>query len=320
MEDYYPASTPYNKAYLRVDARHELYYEEFGNPAGIPVVYLHGGPGGGHGPNFHRFFDPAAFRIVIYDQRGAGQSKPFADITDNTPDLLVEDNEKLRAHLGIDRWHVFGGSWGSTLALLYAQAHPDKTLSLTLRGIFMMRQKELDVFYKGNRAFPEEFQKLYDYIPAAERHDLVAAYFHRISAGDAEAARVWSRYEGMTSWRVKPDKLDDESDTHLIGMATMETHFFLNCRFQPDDRILQNIDIIRKAGIPGVIIQGRYDSVCPLESAWDLHRAWPEAGLEVTDAGHAGSEVPTRAALIRATNNIRDFGSPLAPVPPAASA
>lgn len=308
---YYPASTPYKTGYLKVDPVHDLYYEEFGNPNGVPIVYLHGGPGGGHGPNFHRFFDPTYFRIIIYDQRGAGQSKPFCNLTNNTPDDLVEDMEKLRDHLGINRWHVFGGSWGSTLGLLYGEAHPEKVLSLTLRGIFMVRQKELDAFYQRNELFPDEHKKLLAYIPESEHGDVLKAYWTRITAGDLEAARTWARYEDACSFMEGPPSDLDTEDNKLIGMATIETHFFMKCKFQPDDRILQNIHVIRDAGIQVKIVQGRYDSVCPPFSALELKDALPDADLQLTMAGHAGMDPANLSALIDATNNIRDTGSPL---------
>jgi proline iminopeptidase len=308
----YPESKPYAEGRLRVDGTHELYYAEYGNPGGIPVVYLHGGPGSGSSPWLHRFFDPQAFRVVIYDQRGAGQSTPFAETKDNSPDLLVADMEALRTHLKIDSWHVSGGSWGSTLALLYAEAHPDKVRSLTLRGIFMMRQKELDYLYRdGDRTFPEEYARLKDFIPPAERHDLLRAYYNRIVNGDKEAARVWTRYENAIS-RLKPrtaQELDADSASHVIGMATMETHFFVNHRFRPDDRILRDAHKIRH--IPTVIVQGRYDVVCPPVSAWELKQALPDAHLQMVIAGHSALDNPIAKALTACADRIRDTGSPL---------
>ena len=320
MEDFYPASTPYNKGHLDVGDGHRIYYEEFGNPQGEPIVYLHGGPGAGHGPNFHRYFDPEAFRIIIYDQRGAGQSVPFGETKNNSPDILVEDNEKLREHLGIDKWHVYGGSWGSTLALLYAEAHPDKTESLTLRGIFMMREKELDLFYKyADTFYPQEFNELRSWLPENERGDVLKAYYNRISAGSVEAARRWSRFESATCHLIPPstEDLDAETDNFLVGMATMETHFFVNHRFDPDDRILRDVHKIRH--IPTHIVQGHYDSVCPPVSAWELKQAFPEATLEMVIAGHSATDPAIKDALIRATNRIRDAGSPVLPAaaPPA---
>lgn len=307
----YPDTAPYNTGHLQVDDLHSLYYAEYGRADGVPVVYLHGGPGGGSGPFAHRFFDPAAFRIVVFDQRGCGQSRPFGETRANTPDLLVGDIEALRSLLGVDRWHVFGGSWGSTLALLYAQAHAGRVLSLTLRGIFTMRQQELDCFYESNILFPEEFATLRAFIPEAERDSLLRAYRKRIAAGDVEAARVWSRYEGATSYLEKKPSDTADDDNHLVGMATMETHFFVNCRFEPDDRVLRDMPVIRAAGIPGFIVQGRYDAVCPASTARELKIAWPEAELVMVTAGHAAREPATLDALIGATDAIRDFGSPI---------
>jgi proline iminopeptidase len=259
------------------------------------------------------------FRIVVYDQRGAGDSKPFGRIQDNSPDLLVGDLEKLRTHLGIENWHVSGGSWGSTLALLYAEAHPDKVKSLTLRGIFMMRQRELDFLYQqGDTFFPEAFAKLRDFIPEAERNDLILAYFNRISQGDEQAARVWTRYESSCSYLMPPTEQELASDTltHILGMALMETHFFVNHRFQPDDRILKDIGRIQH--IPTHIVQGRYDNVCPPFTAWDLKKAMPNATMELVMAGHAARDPEMRKALLRAHDRIRDAGSPVLPPAPAA--
>jgi proline iminopeptidase len=317
-EALYPAAAPYNSGYLKVDGTHECYYEEFGNPKGIPVVVLHGGPGGGSKPFFHRYFDLSAFRVVVYDQRGAGRSKPFGEIKDNSPDLLVEDMEKLRKHLGIGKWHVFGGSWGSTLALLYAEEHPGSVMSLTLRGIFMMRQKELDLFYRdGNTHNPDQHEKFMNYLPEAERKDVIGAYFRRIADPDPNihmpAASVWTRYENSTSYLVPPSEADldrsDKNTNHTLGMARMETHFFHNHRFQPDDRILKNVDKIRH--IPTFIVQGRYDTVCPPVSAWELKKAFREAHLEMVIAGHSAKEPEIEKLLVRSADLIRDTGSPV---------
>lgn len=315
-EPWYPESQPYKTGRLAVGSGHELYFEEFGNPQGKPIVYLHGGPGAGHAAYFHRFFDPQAFRIIVYDQRGAGQSTPFGETKDNSPDLLVGDLEKLRVHLGAGKLHVFGGSWGSTLSLLYAQAYPANVETLTLRGIFMMRQKELDLFYKaGDTLFPEEFNKLKAFLPEAERGDILTSYYNRIANPDPAisipACRVWTRYESSTCHLLPPSDADLASDTDnfVIGMARMETHFFINHKFTPDDRILKNVGTIRH--IPTLIVQGHYDAVCPPVSAWELKQAFPEAHLEMVIAGHSASEPAIKQALVAGTNRIRDFGSPL---------
>jgi proline iminopeptidase len=314
----YPEAKPYNSGYLRVDPTHECYYEEYGNPEGIPIVTLHGGPGGGSKPFFHRYFDLGAFRVVVYDQRGAGKSRPFAEIRDNSPDLLVADLEKLRAHLGIGKWHVFGGSWGSTLALLYAEEHPAAVMSLTLRGIFMMRQKELDLFYRdGNTHNPDQHEKFMAFLPEPERRDVVAAYFKRIADPDPAihmpAASAWTRYENATSYLTPPSEAElDQSDrniNHTLGMARMETHFFHNHRFQPDDRILRNVGKIRH--IPTVIVQGRYDTVCPPVSAWELKKAFPEAHLDLVISGHSAKEPEIEKLLVKSADRIRDTGSPV---------
>lgn len=316
-KDFYPESKPHRSGHLDVGDGHKLYYEEFGNPAGIPIVYLHGGPGAGHGPYFHRFFDPKAFRIIIYDQRGAGQSLPFGETKNNSPAHCVADLEKLRTHLNIATWHVFGGSWGSTFALLYAQNHPDKVKSLTLRGIFLMRQKELDFLYKqADMFFPQELHDLKAYLPENERGDVLSAYYNRIVAGDAEAARRWSRFESATCHLIPatPEDLDKESDNFLIGMATMETHFFVNHKFQPEDLLLRDVHKIRH--IPTHIVQGHYDVVCPPVTAWELHRAFPESTMETVIAGHSATDPEIKSALIRATERIRDLGSPVLPQKP----
>lgn len=314
MSDHlYPASVPQDGR-LSLDGLHTMFYQEWGNPAGIPVVYLHGGPGGGTPGYAHQFFDPSAFRIITYDQRGAGRSTPFGETRDNAPDILVADMEKLRAHLGIEKWHVAGGSWGSTLSLLYAEAHPGRVESLTLRGIFLGRQKELDYLYKegdGDRFFPEQFAKLRDFLPEDERGDILRAYHKRIAAGDRDAARAWSIFEGSIA-RLHPmtdEDLAADDDTHLVGMARMETHFFVNHRFQPDDRLLRDVGKIRH--IPTMIVQGRYDIVCPPVSAWELHQAFPESHLEMVIAGHSASEPEIQRVLVESANRIRDTGAPL---------
>jgi proline iminopeptidase len=314
----YAASKPNKTGDIKLDATHTLHYEEFGNPKGKPIVYLHGGPGGGSGDHFHRFFDPEAFRIIIYDQRGAGKSKPAAELRDNTPDILVEDIETLRKQLGIDKWHVYGGSWGSTLALLYAEAHPDKTESLTLRGIFLMRKRDIEMFYEAAELFrPEEVRKLKDALPEAERgKDFMENFYQRLVSEDPAvsipAARAWANFENVCCFLNPPaasatrTAQDDQDD---LNISRIEAHFFRNCLFKPDDRILKDIDKIRH--IPTVIVQGMYDLVCPPQIADDLHKAFPEAHMIKTVSGHAAIEPEIMKALVASTDRIRDTGTPV---------
>ncbi len=308
----YPALRPYHRAHLRVSPLHELYFEESGNPAGQPAVFLHGGPGGGTDPSMRQFFNPRRYRIVLFDQRGCGASRPHGELRENTTWDLVRDIEALRCHLGIERWLVFGGSWGSTLALAYAQTHPERVTALVLRGIFLLRRSELEWFYQDPRGagsvFPDLWEAYVEAIPVAERTDLMQAYYRRLTSADAAvrlaAARAWSRWEGATSFlRMNPRYLAkfDQPD-YATAFARIEAHYFVNGGFlEHDDQLLRNVDRIRH--LPGVIVQGRYDMVCPLRSAWDLHRAWPEADLQIIpDAGHSAFESGTLRALIAATD------------------
>jgi len=306
----YPEIEPFDSGLLKVSALHTLYYEQSGNPNGKPVVFLHGGPGGGTSPKCRRFFDPAIYRIVLFDQRGCGKSTPHAELTDNTTWDLVADIERLRGHLSIDRWQVFGGSWGSTLALAYAQTHPDKVTELVLRGIFMLRRWELEWFYqKGCDAlYPDAWETYLNAIPEAERGDLMSAYHRRLTSTDpktrTDAARAWSVWEGATSflWQDSSHIESSAEDEFALAFARIECHYFVNGGFfEHDDQLLRNVDRIRK--IPTVIVQGRYDVVCPLRSAWDLHRAWPEADLHIVqDAGHSAFEPGIMHELLEATD------------------
>jgi proline iminopeptidase len=309
---FYPALRPYHRSYLRVSKLHELYFEQSGNSKGKPVVFLHGGPGGGTNPGMRRFFNPRRYRIVLFDQRGCGASRPHAELRENTTWDLVADIEKLREHLGIERWMVFGGSWGSTLALAYAQKHPERVTELVLRGIFLLRRSELEWFYQNPlgaaSVFPDLWEKYVAVIPANERQDLMRAYYRRLTskraATRARAARAWSRWEGATSYlRTNPKylaKFDDPD--YAAAFARIEAHYFVNGGFlQSDDQLLR--DAHRLRNIPGVIVQGRYDMLCPMRSAWDLHRVWPRSQLYiVADAGHSAMEVGTTRELIGATN------------------
>ncbi|TAJ54795.1 MAG: prolyl aminopeptidase [Nevskiaceae bacterium] len=310
----YPAIAPYRTQRLKVSELHELYVEESGNPHGKPIVFVHGGPGGGTEGWQRQFFDPQKYRIVLFDQRGCGKSTPFAELRENTTWDLVADMERIRVLLGIDRWVVFGGSWGSTLALAYAETHPERTLALVLRGIFLLRKAELDWFYQEgcNWIYPDMWEAYRDAIPEAERGDFVSAYYRRLTSPDAAvrsaAAKAWSTWEGATSKLLQsPEMIARYGDDKFAdAFARIECHYFINKGFfERDDQLLAHIDRIRH--IPGVIVQGRYDVVCPIKSAWDLHRAWPEAELKIIgDAGHAASEAGTLSALIEAADRYAD--------------
>ena len=313
MRTLYPALEPHRSGYLAVDGRHSLYFEECGNPDGKPAVFLHGGPGAGCNANMRRFHDPAAYRIILFDQRGSGRSAPHADLTDNTTWDLVADIEKLRTHLGIERWQVFGGSWGSTLALAYAETHPERVTELVLRGIFMLRRWELEWFYQdgAHRLFPEAWQPYRDLIPEAERGDFISAYHKRLTSTDEAvrlaAAKAWSVWEGATSTLIpEPAAIGSFEDPHFaLSFARIENHYFVNKGFfEVDDQLLRDAHRIRH--IPGVIVHGRYDVVCPVQNAIDLHAAWPEAKLVISPAsGHSAFEPENAAALVEATDLFR---------------
>jgi len=306
----YPALEPNRSGRLVVPGGHDLYWEESGNPEGKPVVFLHGGPGGGTDPRQRRFFHPGRYRIVLFDQRGCGRSLPHASLEANTTWDLVADIERLREHLGIERWQVFGGSWGSTLALAYAQRHPDRVTELVLRGIFLLRRREIDWFYQHGASvvFPDLWEPYRDHIPEAERGDLLGAYHRRLTGSDAatrlEAARRWSVWEGSTS-KLLPDAAmaaHYDEDAVALAMARIECHYFVNHGFlEEDDQLLRDVGRIRH--IPATIVQGRYDVVCPLDSAWALHRAWPEADFVISpDSGHSAYEAGNSRALVAATD------------------
>ena len=309
----YPPIEPYRSGMLPVDERHTLYWEESGNPDGVPVLFLHGGPGSGTSPRHRQFFDPAHYRIVLFDQRGCGRSTPHAELADNTTWHLVADMERLREHLGIERWLVFGGSWGSTLALAYAQTHPTRVSELVLRGIFTLRRWELEWFYQAgcDALFPDAWEEYLAAIPPAERGDLISAYHRRLTSPDEAtrlaAARAWSVWEGATSF-LHPDPAHIASsgeDQFALAFARIECHYFVNAGFfEVDGQLLR--DAHRLRGIPATIVQGRYDVVCPLRSAWDLHCAWPEADLRiVADAGHSAFEPGITHELVQATDRYR---------------
>lgn len=310
MRTLYPPLEPYHTGTLPVSELHTLYYEQVGNPHGKPVVFLHGGPGGGIDPLHRQYFDPEHWRVVLFDQRGCGRSTPYAELRENTTWDLVEDIERLRRELDIDQWVVFGGSWGSTLALAYSQTYPDVCKGLILRGIFMLRQKELRWFYQEGCSYmyPDAWERYLEPIPLEERHDLIAAYYKRLTSADEtirlKAARAWSIWEGSTS-KLLPDlglQQKFGSNQFADAFARIECHYFVNKGFfEPEDQLLRNCDRIRS--IPTVIVQGRYDVVCPPISAWELHRALPDAEfIMVPDAGHAMTEPGIRTALLDATD------------------
>lgn len=312
----YPPLEPYATGFLNVDSIHTLYFEQSGNPNGVPVVFLHGGPGAGSNAKHRQFFDPRHYRIIVFDQRGAGRSTPLGELRNNTTTHLIADIEQLRGHFNISRWHVFGGSWGSTLAIAYAAAHPARVLSLTLRGIFLMTDPEIDWFLHGmGHFFPEAAERFTGLLSVEERQDILQSYYMRLTSADRavalEAARAWSGYEGACV-RLIPEPVEtsptDKDDNAAFAIARMECHYFIHSRFMPDDYLLRAVDLIRH--IPAVIVQGRYDIVCPPVTAFALAQRWPEAKtVFVPDAGHSSSEPGIAAALVQATNSFRNISS-----------
>jgi proline iminopeptidase len=294
----YPAIEPNRSGHLAVGDGHDIYYEDSGNPRGKPVVLVHGGPGGGTNPTMRRYHDPEHYRIILFDQRGCGRSTPHAGLTNNTTWHLVADMERLRQHLGLASWQLFGGSWGSTLSLAYAQTHPDRVSELVLRGIFTLRRAELNWFYQSGAdwVFPDTFEAYRDLIQPSERDDMIAAYYRRLTSQDfatrLAAAKAWSMWEGSAlSLFPDPERVRQFGvDDYALAFARIECHYFVNKGFfEFDDQLLRNVDRIRH--IPGVIVHGRYDMCTPLKIGWDLHKAWPEADFRiVADAGHAMSE------------------------------
>ena len=306
----YPALEPFDSGYLPVSGLHEMYYEQCGNPDGKPAVFLHGGPGGGGDAAPRRFFDPARYRIILLDQRGCGRSRPHAELRENTTWDLVADIEALRTRLKIERWLVFGGSWGSTLSLLYAQAYPGRVTELVLRGIFLIRPVEIAWFYQqgASELYPDAWEHYLSFIPEEERDDLLHAYHRRLTGPDrqvaVEAARRWSVWEGSTSHLLASASTVERfgAEHFALAFARIEAHYFVNQAFMDEPgQILRDVGRLRH--IPAVIVQGRYDVVCPMRSAWDLHRAWPEAELRVVpDAGHSAFEPGIVHELITATD------------------
>jgi proline iminopeptidase len=309
--DLYPPIEARVSAMMRLDSMHTMYWEECGNPRGTPVLYLHGGPGGGTSPRARQFFDPQHYRIILFDQRGAGKSTPAGSCTRNTTPLLLEDIERLRESLGIEQWLLFGGSWGSTLAIAYGQAHPQRCLGFILRGIFLCRPQEIDWFLYGLRnIFPEAWRDLVAHVPVAERNNLAGWFNRALHDPDPRLhlplARAWSRYEAScSSLRPNPSLIAHfEEDAVALGIARLETHYFVNKIFLPDDSLLGNIRLIRH--MPCIIVQGRYDMICPIATADDLARAWPQAEyVIIEDAGHSAWEPGIMSALVSACEKMK---------------
>lgn len=310
----YPPIEPYRTGRLAVDELHSLYWEECGNPKGMPVLFLHGGPGAGLSPMHRQFFDPLHYRIVMFDQRGAGQSTPLGEYRNNTTQLLIADIEELRQVMGIEQWLVFGGSWGSTLALAYGEAHPQRCLGFVLRGIFLCTPAEIDWFLRGiGGFFPEEHDQFMAHIPQEERGDLLQAYAKRLFSEDPAvsnaAARSWSRYEGSCLHLLPHPEVAEQfgSDPVALGVGRLEAHYFCHDAFLSEDQLVRNVGRIRH--LPAIMIQGRYDVICPPASAYRLNKAWPEAVLTIVeDAGHAASEPGIARALVDATDQFKTTG------------
>jgi proline iminopeptidase len=315
LRNFYPKIEAFKTEFLKVSDIHTLYVEQCGNPKGRPVVFLHGGPGGGLSTDHRRFFDPDHYRIILFDQRGAGKSTPPAELKENTTWNLVQDIEQIREHLDIKDWIVFGGSWGSTLALAYAETHPERVKALILRGIFLCRTSEIKWFYQfgASEIFPDIWESYCNHIPAEERHDFVSAYYKRLTDVDKSvrlnAAKVWSKWEAATSRLLIDLKSVDEFDdpTYALQFARIECHYFMNnAFFNTNNYLIENISKIKH--IPTTLVQGRYDVVCPVRSAWDLHKAFPEAVLNIiSDSGHAAGEPGIRSELIKTTDLYRKY-------------
>lgn len=308
----YPPIEPHRSGMLPLDGGHTMYWEESGNPDGVPVLFLHGGPGAGSSPRHRRFFDPAHYRIVLFDQRGAGRSTPLGQHRDNTTQLLVADIERLRELLDIPQWLVFGGSWGSTLAIAYGQSFTERCTGFILRGIFLCTQPEIDWFLHGmGFFFPQAHARFVAAIPETEHDDLLGAYCKRLFSADTsdalQAARSWSRYEGSCLHLLPDPQSEHEFDAPEIalGVGRLEAHYFRNAGFLAPDQLVRNISVLHH--LPAVIVQGRYDVICPPATAWHLQQAWPQARLEIVeDAGHSAFEPGIEAALLAATNQFRD--------------
>ncbi|NND82559.1 MAG: prolyl aminopeptidase [Gammaproteobacteria bacterium] len=317
MTELYPPIDAFDSGFLPVSDLHTIHYEQSGNPQGRPVVLLHGGPGGGMSSNYRRYFNPEQWRIIQFSQRGCGQSTPFAELRENTTWDLVADIEKLREYVGVERWSVFGGSWGSTLSLSYSQSHPERCEALFLRGIFLLRKKEIDWFYQSgcSKLYPDAWERYIAPIPDNERDDLLGAFHRRLTSDDEavrnEAARAWSVWEASTSKLVQDEDLMSAfgQDKFAVAFARIECHYFTNKGFfENENQLLENVDRIRH--IPAIIVQGRYDVVCPPESAWELSKVWPEAQLHIIQtAGHSMAEPGIAARLVEATDSFASNGT-----------
>jgi proline iminopeptidase len=318
VQGLYPRIKPYATHQLKADPPHILHVEEAGVPEGIPVLFVHGGPGAGCLPYHRTFFDPQVYRIILFDQRGCGRSIPHAELRANNTQALVQDMERIREVLGIERWVLFGGSWGSTLSLVYAQTHPEKVMGLILRGIFLCRPREIDWFYQeggASRIFPDHWRDFAAVIPEEERGNMIAAYYKRLT-GENElarmaAAKAWAKWEGQTSTLLPSNSVVSTFTEPFmaVSLSRIECHYFMNNSFLEPNQILKNAH--RLADIPGVIVQGRYDIVCPMESAWELHKAWPDAQMHIIpDAGHSATEAGIVDALVRATRQFADKFKP----------
>ncbi|WP_417500849.1 prolyl aminopeptidase [Marinobacter sp.] len=307
----YPDIKPYAKHRLAVEAPHELYVEESGNPEGIPVLFVHGGPGGGCEDYHRRFFDAERFRIILWDQRGAGRSTPLAELKGNSTDKLVQDMETIRTFLGVERWLLFGGSWGATLSLVYAQTHSERVMGLVLRGIFLCRPRDISWFYQdgASRVFPDYWQDFEAPIPVDERDDMVSAYYRRLTSSNEleqiQAAKAWSIWEGRcATLHPNPRVIEHFGHPHVaIALARIECHYFMNASFLEDNQIIRDAHKLRH--VPGIIVHGRYDMVCPLDNALALSKAWPEADLRIIrEAGHSASEPAIVDALVRGVDEV----------------
>jgi proline iminopeptidase len=313
MRTFYPNIDPYETGFLCVSNQHKIYYEESGHPAGQPILFVHGGPGSNTSPVHRQFFDPAHYRIILFDQRGCGKSTPPGSLIDNTTQHLVADMEKLRKHLGVKRWLLFGGSWGSALSLAYAQQHPERVTGLILRGIFTVSHREVSWFYQdgASRIFPDEFEKFIEVAPTSERGDLLEAYHRLLNGTDRDvqvrAARAWCRWEAVTSFLEPREEYTKKFDDELLSLAfaKIECHYFKhNGFFATPTTLIDGVDKLRS--IPARIIQGRYDLVCPMETAWILHQAWPEADFRIVPtSGHSAMEEGTVSELVKATDDFR---------------
>ena len=307
----FPEIEPHERGMLDLDGHHTMYWEVSGNPEGKPAVFLHGGPGAGSSPAHRRFFDPDIYRIIVLDQRGSGRSTPYADASDNTTQHLIADLEKLRRHLAVDRWLVFGGSWGSALGLAYGIEYPDRVSGFVLRGIFLCRESELAWFLGGiAQVFPERWREFIEFLPASERAAPLVSYYRRLMSPDASvhlpAARVWARFEGACSTLLpNPRNVSGfDSGRAALALARLEAHYFVHNLFLPDDHFFAHLERFRH--IPATIVQGRYDMICPIVTADELHRAWPEAEyVVVPDAGHSAMEPSIRSALVAATERFK---------------